>query len=438
MYELIRKKRDGLALTGPEIAFFVDGYVRGEIPDYQASALLMAICLRGMDRQETALLTGCMARSGEMADLSPVPGVKVDKHSTGGVGDKTTLVCAPIAAACGVPVAKMSGRGLGHTGGTVDKLESIPGLRTAVGREEFLQMVRQNGIALIGQSGNIAPADKKIYALRDVTATVESLPLIASSIMSKKLAAGSDAILLDVKTGSGAFMKTLEGSIALAQEMVEIGVRNGRRMAALVTDMDTPLGHAVGNALEVAESVAVLKGHGPADLTELCLLLASEMLVLAGKGSPEDCRKLAEDAVSTGRAFEKLRAMAQAQGGDVSVLDDIGRFPQAPVVQEVRAAQDGWVTRIQTEQCGVASVVLGAGRERKEDPIDPSAGLMLVKKVGDRVHQGETLAWMHTARSEKLPEAESLLNGAYELGETPPPPHKLVYARVTADGVEML
>ncbi len=336
MYDLIRKKRDGLALTGPEIGFFVDGYVRGEIPDYQVSALLMAVCLRGMDQQETALLTGSMARSGEMADLSSVPGIKVDKHSTGGVGDKTTLVCAPIAAACGVPVAKMSGRGLGHTGGTVDKLESIPGLRTAVGREEFLRMVRENGIALIGQSGNIAPADKKIYALRDVTATVESLPLIASSIMSKKLAAGSDAILLDVKTGSGAFLKTLEGSVALAQEMVGIGVRNGRRMAALVTDMDTPLGHAVGNALEVAESVAVLKGHGPADLTELCLLLAAEMLVLAGKGSLETCRKLAGDAVSTGRAFEKLRVMAMAQGGDVSVLDDPGRFPKAPVIQELR------------------------------------------------------------------------------------------------------
>ncbi len=438
MYDLIRKKRDGLALTGPEIGFFVDGYVRGEIPDYQVSALLMAVCLRGMDQQETALLTGCMARSGEMADLSSVPGIKVDKHSTGGVGDKTTLVCAPIAAACGVPVAKMSGRGLGHTGGTVDKLESIPGLRTAVGREEFLRMVRENGIALIGQSGNIAPADKKIYALRDVTATVESLPLIASSIMSKKLAAGSDAILLDVKTGSGAFLKTLEGSVALAQEMVEIGVRNGRRMAALVTDMDTPLGHAVGNALEVAESVAVLKGHGPADLTELCLLLAAEMLVLAGKGSLETCRKLAGDAVSTGRAFEKLRVMAMAQGGDVSVLDDPGRFPKAPVIQEVRAARDGWVTRIQTEQCGIASVVLGAGRERKEDPIDPSAGLMLVKKVGDRVQQGETLAWMHTACPEKLPEAEVLLAGAYELGEAPPPPHKLVYARITADGVELL
>ncbi len=438
MYDLIRKKRDGLALTGPEIGFFVDGYVRGEIPDYQVSALLMAVCLRGMDQQETALLTGSMARSGEMADLSSVPGIKVDKHSTGGVGDKTTLVCAPIAAACGVPVAKMSGRGLGHTGGTVDKLESIPGLRTAVGREEFLRMVRENGIALIGQSGNIAPADKKIYALRDVTATVESLPLIASSIMSKKLAAGSDAILLDVKTGSGAFLKTLEGSVALAQEMVGIGVRNGRRMAALVTDMDTPLGHAVGNALEVAESVAVLKGHGPADLTELCLLLAAEMLVLAGKGSLETCRKLAGDAVSTGRAFEKLRVMAMAQGGDVSVLDDPGRFPKAPVIRAVRAARDGWVTRIQTEQCGIASVVLGAGRERKEDPIDPSAGLMLVKKVGDRVQQGETLAWMHTACPEKLPEAETLLTGAYELGEAPPPPHKLVYARITADGVELL
>ena len=427
MYDIIMNKRNGGVLSDEEIAFFID---------YQASALLMAIWFNGMNEHETAVLTDCMARSGDMVDLSAIPGIKVDKHSTGGVGDKTTLVIAPIVAACGVPVAKMSGRGLGHTGGTIDKLESIPGFRVSVAQEQFFQIVRDAGLSVIGQTGNIAPADKKLYALRDVTATVDSLPLIASSIMSKKLAAGSNAIVLDVKTGSGAFMKTLDDSIGLAQAMVSIGERNGRRTIALITDMDLPLGHAIGNSLEVAESVATLKGHGPADLTEVCLQLAANMLYLADKGTLDECRRLAEDALSSGAALEKLRAMVIAQGGDVSVIDDTSKFPQAPVTYEVKSPSDGYITHMETEKCGIASVALGAGRESKEDDIDMSAGVVLVKKTGDKVTRGETIARLYTAKQSAIPEAERLLLDAITFSDKQPAPEKLILARVSKDSVE--
>ena len=391
MYDIIAKKRDGFSLSPEEIRFFVSGYVNGKLPDHQISALLMAIYLRGMSREETAVLTDAMARSGDMVDLSPIPGVKVDKHSTGGVGDKTTLIVGPIAAACGVPVAKMSGRGLGHTGGTIDKLEAIPGFQTAIDSQRFFSIVSEVGLSVISQSGNIAPADKKLYALRDVTATVESLPLIASSIMSKKLAAGSDAILLDVKTGSGAFMKTMEDSIALAQEMVSIGEKNGRKTCALITNMDIPLGHAIGNSLEVAEAVETLAGRGPADLRAVCLELAANMLQLGGKGALEQCRHLAEQALDSGNALKKLKQMTAAQGGDLSVLEDPRCFPAAPIIREIKADRSGFIASMQTQQCGIASVLLGAGRNNKEDSIDYSAGILLIKKVGDTVQDRKSV-----------------------------------------------
>ena len=320
MYDLITAKKNGREHTREELEFIVNGFVDGSVPDYQMSAWMMAVCLKGMTDQETAILTDVMAHSGDMVDLSPIQGIKVDKHSTGGVGDKTTLVITPIVAACGVKIAKMSGRGLGHTGGTVDKMESVPGTRTALDQEEFFAQVNKIGISVIGQSGHLAVADKKMYALRDVTATVDCIPLIASSIMSKKLAAGSDAILLDVTCGNGAFMKTVDQAIELAQKMVAIGTHNGRNVAALITDMDTPLGHNIGNSLEVMESMEVLKGRGPADLTEVCYQLAVNMLLLAGLGTEEECRAMAEKAVADGSAFEKCKQMFAAQGGDISVL----------------------------------------------------------------------------------------------------------------------
>ncbi|MBC8547101.1 pyrimidine-nucleoside phosphorylase [Clostridiaceae bacterium NSJ-31] len=436
MYDIIMAKRLGQVLTDEQIRFAVEGFTRGCIPDYQMSALLMAICFQGMNEHETAYLTDCMARSGDMIDLSPIPGVKVDKHSTGGVGDKTSLVIGPIVASCGVPVAKMSGRGLGHTGGTLDKLESIPGLSVDIGKERFFEIVRDVGLSIIGQTGDVAPADKKLYALRDVTATVDNISLIASSIMSKKLAAGSDAILLDVKTGSGAFMKTLDDSVALAQAMVSIGEQMGRRTVALITDMDLPLGHAIGNALEVVEAVDTLRGHGPADFTEVCLQLASNMLLLAGKGELPACRAMAEDAVASGRAFAKFKAMAAAQGGDTSVLDDTAKFPRAPIVHEVKAPQSGYISHMDATRCGIASVALGAGRASKEDAIDHSAGILLHRKTGDRVERGEVLAELFTAREASVQEAEQMLLGAITFAQERPAPHNLVYARVTAAAVE--
>lgn len=436
MFDVIAKKRDGETLSKEELQFVIDGYVSGQIPDYQMSALLMAIYLRGMTDQETAQLTDIMAHSGDMVDLSAIHGIKVDKHSTGGVGDKTTLVITPIVAACGVKIAKMSGRGLGHTGGTVDKMESVPGTRTSLDRQEFFDQVNRIGISVIGQSGNLAPADKKIYALRDVTATIGCVPLIASSIMSKKLAAGSDCILLDVKTGNGAFMKTLDGSIQLAQAMVAIGAHNGRKVAALITDMDTPLGYNIGNSLEVIESVEVLKGRGPADLTEVCYQLAANMLLLAGKGTLAECRKMAEEAVASGAAYEKLKQMFAAQGGDVSVLDDPDKFAKAKYSREIRADQSGWLYATNTEMIGNASVLLGAGRIKKEDTIDFAAGIVLHKKAGDRVEKGDLLATFYAEDEVKFASAEEMYRGALTFRDEKPVLPELVMARVTEEGVE--
>ena len=437
MYDILAKKRDGGILTDEQIQFFIDGYVSGAIPDYQASALLMAIFLKGMTPHETAALTRSMAQSGDLVDLSSIDGIKVDKHSTGGVGDKTTLIVAPVVASLGVRVAKMSGRGLGHTGGTVDKLESIPGFRTTLDREAFFDVVRRVGVSVIGQSGNLAPADKKLYALRDVTATVNSIPLIASSIMSKKIAAGSDRILLDVKTGSGAFMKTLEDSIALAKEMVSIGEHVGRRTVALITDMDRPLGCAIGNALEVCEACETLQGRGPADLTEVCIELAANMLWLAEKGELAQCRSLARQQIANGEAFAKLKEMVQAQGGDTSVLDDPSRFDRSNVCYEVLAQREGFLYAMDTERCGIASMELGAGREKKEDPIDYSAGIVLRKKVGDFVRKGEVLASFYSSEESKCRTAEQTFTQALRIQDARPEQTALIHTRVTAQGVEM-
>lgn len=437
MYDILAKKRDGGILTDEEIQFFIDGYVSGAIPDYQASALLMAIFLKGMTPHGTAALTRSMAQSGDLVDLSSIDGIKVDKHSTGGVGDKTTLIVAPVVASLGVRVAKMSGRGLGHTGGTVDKLESIPGFRTTLDREAFFDVVRRVGVSVIGQSGNLAPADKKLYALRDVTATVNSIPLIASSIMSKKIAAGSDRILLDVKTGSGAFMKTLEDSIALAKEMVSIGEHVGRRTVALITDMDRPLGCAIGNALEVCEACETLQGRGPADLTEVCIELAANMLWLAEKGELAQCRSLAKQQIANGEAFAKLKEMVQAQGGDTSVLDDPSRFDRSNVCYEVLAQREGFLYAMDTERCGIASMELGAGREKKEDPIDYSAGIVLRKKVGDFVRKGEVLASFYSSEESKCRTAEQTFTQALSIQDARPEQTALIHTRVTAQGVEM-
>ena len=436
MVDIIRKKRDGGELTRAQLAWFVRGVTEGSIPDYQTSALLMAICLRGLTAGETAILTDEMARSGDTVDLSPIEGVKVDKHSTGGVGDKTTLIVAPIVASCGVRVAKMSGRGLGHTGGTVDKLESIPGFCTALPTERFFEIVRETGVAVVGQTGNLAPADKKLYALRDVTATVENIGLIASSIMSKKLAAGADAIVLDVKTGSGAFMKTPEDSIALAKAMVDIGEHTGRRTIALITDMDRPLGFAIGNSLEVIEAVETLHGRGPADLTEVCVELAANMLCLGTGKDVSDCRALAREAIASGRAFETFCRMVTAQGGDASYLADTAKFERAAVSEPVCAPAGGWLCAMDTEAVGIASVLLGAGRETKESPIDFAAGILLQKKPGDRVEAGEPLAVLCTNDAAALAAAREKFLSAVTIGETAPQAVPLIHARVHAGGVE--
>ncbi|GGJ59450.1 pyrimidine-nucleoside phosphorylase [Anoxybacillus voinovskiensis] len=401
MVDLIEKKRDGYALTKEEIQFIIQGYTNGAIPDYQMSAFAMAVFFQGMNDEETAELTMAMVHSGETIDLSKIDGIKVDKHSTGGVGDTTTLVLGPLVASVGVPVAKMSGRGLGHTGGTIDKLESVPGFHVEISNEEFIELVNKNKLAVVGQSGNLTPADKKLYALRDVTATVNSIPLIASSIMSKKIAAGADAIVLDVKTGAGAFMKELDDAKALAKAMVEIGNRVGRQTMAIISDMSQPLGYAIGNALEVKEAIDTLKGEGPEDLQELCLVLGSHMVYLAKKASSlEEARHMLERAIEDGSALEAFKRFLAAQGGDASVVDDPSKLPQANYVIELEAKEDGYVAEIVADEIGTAAMLLGAGRATKESTIDLAVGLVLRKKVGDAVKKGESLVTIYSNREQ--------------------------------------
>ncbi len=428
MYDIIDKKRLGEKLSKEEIAFFVDGYTNGSIPDYQASALLMAIAINGMDVEETTELTLLMAKSGEMLDLSAIKGVNVDKHSSGGVGDKTTLIIAPMVATLGIPVAKMSGRGLGHTGGTIDKLESIPGFNTALSKETFFNNVNTIGVAVAGQTANLAPADKKLYALRDVTATVSSIPLIAASIMSKKLAAGADVIVLDVKAGSGAFMKTVDSARELARRMVDIGNNAGRKTFAVITDMNDPLGTAVGNALEVIEAIDALKGHGDEKLMEVVYTLASYMVFGAGKASsPLGARRMLEETVTSGKALERFAMFVKAQGGDEKVVYDTSLFKLGSIVTEVPAPEDGFVGRIRADEVGIASLILGAGLEKKEDVIDPGVGIIIKKKTGDTVRKGETIATLYGNDSEKIKVATERLYGAYTFSKTHVDAPKMIY-----------
>lgn len=401
MVDIIAKKRDGKELTAEEIQFFIQGYTNGDIPDYQASSLAMAIFFQDMNGRERADLTMAMVHSGETIDLSAIDGIKVDKHSTGGVGDTTTLVLAPLVAALDIPVAKMSGRGLGHTGGTIDKLEAIEGFHVEISKEEFVKLVNEHKIAVIGQSGNLTPADKKLYALRDVTGTVNSIPLIASSIMSKKIAAGSDAIVLDVKTGAGAFMKTVEEAKELAQAMVSIGNSVGRKTMAVISDMSQPLGYAIGNALEVREAIDTLQGKGPADLEELCLALGSQMVYLAGKAaSLEEAEEKLREVMRSGKALDKFKEFIRNQGGNEQVVDRPDLLPQAAYQIEVPADQDGVVAAITADEIGTAAMMLGAGRATKESDIDLAVGLMLNKKIGDTVRKGESLVTIHANREE--------------------------------------
>ena len=418
MYDLIIKKRNGGALTKEEITFMVDGFTRGDIPDYQMSAMMMAIYFVGMNEEETLWLTMAMAESGNMLDLSEIQGIKVDKHSTGGVGDKTSLALTPMVAACGVKIAKMSGRGLGHTGGTIDKLESFRGFSTEISINQFLQNVNEIGIAIMGQTKELAPADKKLYALRDVTATVDNLSLIASSIMSKKLAAGADAIVLDVKTGSGAFMKKEEDAFALAKEMVKLGQNAGRNTIAVVSDMDQPLGNAVGNALEVKEAIETLKGKGPADFTELCLTLGSLMLVVGGEAKTEERgRKMLQQVIEDGSALDKLAEFVKAQGGDERMVYHPEQLPKASLRDAVLASEDGYVEKILCDEVGICSLILGGGRETKESEIDLSVGIILEKKVGASVKKGDILAYLYANDQQKLNIAKERLLKAYKFSQ---------------------
>lgn len=431
-YEIILKKRNGEELSREEIEFFIDGYVKGTIPDYQVSALAMAIYFRGLNARETSDLTMAMVNSGDRIDLSGIRGIKVDKHSSGGVGDKTTIALAPWVAAAGAPVAKMAGRGLGHTGGTIDKLESIPGFSAALNSKEFIDAVNAVGIAVAEQSANLVPADKKLYALRDVTATVESTSLIASSIMSKKIAAGADAIVLDVKVGSGAFMKKLEDAFSLAKAMVNIGKMCVRRTIAVVSSMEQPLGYAVGNALEVREAIDTLKGEGPPDLNELCMVLGSYMLQMAGLvANEEQGKELMQKTLRSGLALRKLGEMISNQRGNPKVIDDPGLLPKAKYVREVTAVSDGYVQKIDAQEIGLAAMHLGAGRERKDDPIDHAAGVVLCKKNRDPVDKGETLAVLHSNHEERLEEVKNRVLRAYTIGEERPGKAKLIYGVVT-------
>lgn len=420
VYEIIDKKKRGLELNQTEIEYLINGYVNNEIPDYQISAWLMAVYFQGMTDRELLALTNCMTKSGEIVDLSSIMGVKVDKHSTGGVGDKVTLVVAPIVAACGGKVAKMSGRGLGFTGGTIDKLEAIPGLKTALAEEEFFNMVNEIGLAVMGQSADIAPADKKLYALRDVTATVDSIPLIASSIMSKKLAAGSDKIVLDVTVGSGAFMKDKENAVQLAEKMVAIGNGAGKKTVAILTNMDVPLGKMVGNNLEVVEAIETLKGRGPEDLLAVVVEIASTMLYLAQIGTKEECMKKVNRVIADGSALEKLKLMVERQGGDGSYIENPDQFEKAIYQHEIIANNSGYIGKMNTEECGKAAVLLGAGREVKDDPIDMTAGIQFNKKTGDVVKQGDIVAIAYSSSKEKLQQGVQKISDIYDIVDKRP------------------
>lgn len=438
MYDLITKKKNGQVLTEDEITFIVDGFTKGSIPDYQMSAFLMAVCLKGMNKEETIALTMAMAASGDMLDLSEIEGVKVDKHSTGGVGDKTSMVLSPMVASLGIPVAKMSGRGLGHTGGTIDKLESFEGFSTAIPTEQFIANVNRMKMAIVGQTANLAPADKKIYALRDVTATVDNISLIASSIMSKKIASGADVIVLDVKTGSGAFMKTLDESIALAQAMVEIGNGVGRETFAVITDMNEPLGNAVGNSIEVKEAIDTLNGKGPKDLLEVSLTLGSYMVYGAGKAATvEEARKALEATITDRTALDKFAEFVRAQGGDDSSVYNTDKFPKASIIEEVKAPSDGYVASIITDEIGMTSLVLGGGRETKDSEIDLAVGIEIVKKIGDKINKGDTLAVLYGNIPEKVQAARQRLLGAYVIGSQQVEPVKYIYGIVTRDGLKL-
>lgn len=429
MVDIIEKKRDGKALNTEEIEFFVSGYTNGDIPDYQVSSLAMAIFFQDMNDDERAALTMAMVNSGDKIDLSKINGVKVDKHSTGGVGDTTTLVLAPLVASVGVPVAKMSGRGLGHTGGTIDKLESVRGFNVEISEKDFVQFVNDKKVAVVGQSGNLTPADKKLYALRDITGTVNSIPLIASSIMSKKIAAGADAIVLDVKTGSGAFMKTLGDAEALAHAMVRIGNNVGRNTMAIISDMSQPLGRAIGNALELKEAIDTLKGRGPKDLTELVLTLGSQMVVLAEKASTlEEARELLKKAIQSGSALAKFKTFLSNQGGDASIIDYPERLPSARYQIQFQAKKDGIITEMIANEIGVASMMLGAGRQTKEDKIDLGVGIVLNKKVGDHVIEGDSILTIHSNK-EQVDDILDKLNESITIedkGEVPILIHKII------------
>ena len=420
MYDLIMKKRNGEALTEEEIIFMTNSYTRGEIPDYQMSAMMMAIYFKGMTQEETLALTMAMAESGDTLDLSGIAGIKVDKHSTGGVGDKTSLALTPMVAACGAKVAKMSGRGLGHTGGTIDKLESFPGFSTEIELDAFEKNVNEIGISIMGQTKDLAPADKKLYALRDVTATVDQLSLIASSIMSKKLASGADAIVLDVKTGSGAFMKKLPDSVSLAEEMVRIGNGAGRKTIAVISDMDQPLGYAVGNALEVQEAIATLRGEGPEDFTELCMTLGSYMLVAGQKAENElQARGMLQEVIDNGKALDKLAEFVEAQGGDSSYVYEPSKLDLASIREEILAPAGGYIQSIVCDEIGICSLILGGGRETKESEIDLSVGLLLHKKVGDKVESGESLATIYANDADKCRQAKERFLSAYTIAPEP-------------------
>ncbi|MBQ2954019.1 MAG: thymidine phosphorylase [Clostridia bacterium] len=439
MIEIITKKKLGQTLSREEIAFFTRGAADGSIPDYQLAALLMAIRLNGMTPQETTDLTLAMRDSGDVCDLSAIPGVKVDKHSTGGVGDTTTLILAPLVAACGVPVAKMSGRGLGHTGGTLDKMESISGLTVSLTEEQFVHQVNEIGLAVIGQTASLAPADKTLYALRDVTATVDSLPLIASSIMSKKLASGADAIVLDVKTGSGALMETVEDAIALAKAMAEIGQLAGKPVRAIVTGMGQPLGTHIGNALEVKEAIDVLSNRVRGDLLEVALLLGSHMLVVGGKAEDTDAaRAMLVDALHSGAGLSKLRAMITAQGGDASCVDDVMKLPQPALIREVKVGREGYIAAMDTEALGYAAQAMGAGRVQKTDVIDPAVGYILPVRIGDHVTADTTLCTLYARSEADAAKAEAAIRAAITIGDEPVARPPLCYAVVTAKGVETL